>query len=124
SIGIDIGGEQILRRRRRRFAGLGRGIDLAPRFFLDALDRRAVDAGGGETLAIELDRVALHPAFELARRPVFRRIGARMAAVAIGFALDKRRAVAGAGPGEDAARGAEDLVGVIAVEDDALEPIG
>ena len=76
-------------------------------------------------LAIDVDRVlVLLPALELALRPVGAGVGARVAAVAIGQALDQRRAVAGARLGEGRLRGAVDLVGVVAVDHDLLEPVG
>ena len=97
---------------------------LSPRLLFDALDRSGGDAEIEEALAVGLDRIALHPGFELAGRAVFRGVGARMAAVAIGHALDQRGALAGAGAAIGRARGAIDDVGVVAVDDDALEPIG
>ena len=77
-----------------------------------------------QPLAIDLDRVALLPALELALGAILGRVGARMAAVAIGQALDQRRPVAGARLVEGRLRGAIDHVGVVAVDHDLLQPVG
>ena len=84
----------------------------------------SVDAELQQPLAIDLDRIALLPALELALGPIFRRVGARMAAVAIGHAFDQRGPVAGARLVVGRLRGAIDHVGVVAVDHDPFEPIG
>ncbi len=110
---------------RRGFAGLGRVID-----FLRTESRRSSAITSSltpnccEALAIDLDRVVFLPLFELAVGTIFGRVGARVAAVAIGQALDQRGALAGPRPCEGLLRGAVDDVGVVAVDDDALEAVG
>ena len=75
-------------------------------------------------LAVDLDRVALFPFLQLALGAILGRIGARVAAVAIGQALDQRRAAAGARLVEGLFRRAIDHVGVVAVDHDLLQPVG
>ena len=75
-------------------------------------------------LAIDLDRIALFPLLQFAFRPVLRRIGARVATVAIGHALDQRRTAAAARLGEGGLRNAVDRVGVLAVDDDPFQAVG
>src|SRR5271170_6829788 len=96
SIGIDVGGEKIERRRRRGFALFGRVVDLAFHVGLDADDDVLADAESFKPLAIDFDRIALLPLFQFALGTVFGRVGARMAAVAVGHAFDERWAAAGA----------------------------
>ncbi len=95
-----------------------------PRVALDLRDHVLADAELLQPLAIDLDRIALLPFLELALRPVLRRVGARVAAVPVGHALDQRRAVAGARLGVGVARRAIDHVGVVAVDDDARQAVG
>src|SRR5262249_37890758 len=111
------------RRRRRGLALLRRLIDTAPHVGLDRCDRLLADAELPQPLAIKLDRIALLPLLEFALGAIFRGLGARMAAVAIGHALDQRGAAARTRPGISGGSGAVDDVGVIAVDDDALEPV-
>src|SRR6202030_1244479 len=77
-----------------------------------------------EPLTIDFDRIALLPFFKFALGAIFGRVGARMAAVPIGHALDQRRAVAGARFLVSRGGGAIDLIGIVAVDDDARQAIG
>ena len=70
-----------------------------------------------QPLLVDLDRIALLPAVELAFRPVLGRVGALMAAVAVGHAFDQRRPAAGARLVVGRLRRAIDHVGVVAVDD-------
>ena len=70
SVGIDIGGHDIGRRHRRGLAGLGGIIDHLAYLGFDAGDGLFADAELQQALLIDLDRVALLPAIELALRPV------------------------------------------------------
>ena len=89
------------------------------------LDRRERLLGGaecGQPRPVGRDRVAPVPGLDLARRPVLRRIGPRVAAMAIGERLDQR------GPAA-AARGltkrpglCADELGVVAVDEDRRRP--
>ncbi len=76
-----------------------------------------------EPLAIELDRIALLPLFQLALGPVFGRVGARVAAVPIGHAFDQRRPAARARLVVGGNGSAVDHVGVVAVDHDARQPV-
>src|SRR5262249_59653282 len=95
--------EEIERRRRRSLAFLGRLVDAALDVGFDRRDHRFADAELPQPLAIDLDRIALLPLVELALGAILRRVGARVAAVAVGHALDQPRPAAcarlGAGPG-------------------------
>src|SRR5438132_567006 len=86
----------------------------APHVRIDRRDHLLADAELPQPLAIKLDRIALLPLLELALGAVFRRIGARVAAVAIGHALDERGAAARARFGIGGGGGAVDDVGVVA----------
>ena len=75
-------------------------------------------------LAVDLDRVALLPAVELALGAILGGVGARVAAVAVGQALDQRRAAARARLVERLQRLAVDHVGVVAVDHDLRQAVG
>src|SRR5580700_11084118 len=124
SIGIDVGGENIERRHRRRLAFLGRVIDLLLHVGVDAGDDVIGDAELLEPLTIDFDRIALRPFFQFARGAIFGRVSARMAAVAIGHALDQRWAVAGTRFFVCSIGGAKNFVGVVAVDDEARSAAG
>ena len=69
-------------------------------------------------------RIALQPFLELAWRPVFGGIGARMARMAIGKALDERGAAPFARLLKRRERSPIDDIGVVAIDDDALKTVG
>src|SRR5207247_814153 len=73
--------------------------------------------------AIERHRIALEPLLELLFRTVFRRVGARVPAVSVGEAFDEGGAAARARLGEGVARSAVYDVGVVAVDDLALQAV-
>ena len=77
-----------------------------------------------KALAIDHDRIALKPFLEFARGPVFGRVGARMAGMAIGQAFDERGTAALARLFERGERSPIDDVGIVAIDDDALKTVG
>src|SRR6185437_10454865 len=97
AVGIDVGGENVDRRQRRGLAGFGGVVDDFAHLGVDVRDRLLTDAELQQPLFVELDRISLLPAFELALGAIFARVRARVTGVAIGEALDQRRTVAGAG---------------------------
>src|SRR5581483_7895757 len=102
-------------------AGLGGVVDDLAHTGLDAGNHIFLHAELQQPLAVDLDRIAQLPAVELALGAIFRRIGARVAAVAIREAFDQRWSAAGTRLVESGARGAIDRVGIVAVDEDALE---
>ena len=73
--------------------------------------------------AIQIDRVVGRPRRDLILRLVRARIGARVPARPIGSRLDERRAAAAARAVETLASGEVHRVGVVAVDEDALQPV-
>ena len=91
---------------------------------LDGRDGAFRDAELLEARAVDLDGAALLPAVELALGAVLGGVGAGVAAVAVGQALDQRRPAAGARLLVGRRRRAVDRVGVLPVDEDRLQPVG
>ena len=70
------------------------------------------------------DRVALQPGLHLLGGPVGAGIGPAVAPLPVGQGLDEGGALGGPGPGERVGRRHVHRVGVVAVDDDRVEPVG
>src|SRR5207245_10736637 len=116
--------KEIEPRQRRRLAGFSCRIDNALYIGLDRRDGALRNAELPEPLAVEPDRIALLPFLELALGTIFGRIGARVPAVAVGQAFNERRPAAGTRLLVSRHGGAVNRVGVVAVDQDAIEPVG
>src|SRR5580765_4029396 len=81
----------------RGLAGLGGVVNDSAHFGVDLADHVFGHAELQQPFAIDLDWVAKLPAIEFAFRPIFCRIGPRMATVPVRHALNQRWAFASAG---------------------------
>ena len=86
------------------------------------LDDDLLGLGAGEELPldqrrlVELERIAGEPGLDLLRVAILGRVGARVAAVAVGHAFDEGRAAAGAGAVRRLGSGFVDRLDVVAVD--------
>ena len=96
--------------------GLGLVVDASQLALGDA------DSPAGGCGSRASGSVASH-SFDLVVGPVFAGVGARVAAVPVGLGLDQRGPPPVAGAVEHAQRGEVDGVDVVAVDEDALEPV-
>src|SRR5690606_16946548 len=116
SVGPNVRVRNLEGRRRRVTRGLRRLVDLGLRFLVDAVQLGLADAHLQEPLAVTRNRVFLEPFLNLFVGAVLARVGARMAAVAVGLRLDEARAAALARELERALCRAVDDVDVVAVD--------
>src|ERR1044072_3345595 len=121
SASVDIGA-RLFDRRVGGLRGEGGGrVDLGLHLALEGqagLVAEAVERGGEQ-----VERVAMLPALQLALGAISRRVGARVALVAVGLHLQQRRALAGAGARDRRGDRVVDRVDVLAVDDHARHPV-
>src|SRR5882757_2974652 len=123
-IRVDVREEYVGRRHRRGLARLCRLVDFLPYRMIDIGDLAIGDAELLQALPVDLDGIALLPLLKLALRPVLRGVGAGVAAVAVGQALDQRWTAARARLVERLDRLAVHDVRVVAVDDDLRQAVG